>query len=276
MVWNLRGQCGGLHYKNGGVVHWRSRLDKIIEKIEAEDPDVLVLQEIDDTALAEALIQRLGGRYAHLFTHLGANAWGSSNGCMILTKCAIHNFTHANFSDSDWTRPRGLEIFEIKASPRDTSPCVRIIASSLAPGKEEQTKRMEQFSQIVNALAARTLALPTLFVSNINADRDHPDEGTYLSKHLYHSYRGDEPTHTDQLASQWTSRFTAKGEMIDFISLFKRNLPDGRTMPVIEKGIRVVECRLVKAFDETYNTKNSLSDHHGVFTLVGGLKPATP
>jgi hypothetical protein len=34
-------------------------------------PDVLILQEVYDTALAEAIVERLNVDYAHFFAHLG-------------------------------------------------------------------------------------------------------------------------------------------------------------------------------------------------------------
>jgi len=66
MTWNILGLCGGMHYDHGGVVAWPLRLDRIVQQIKSEDPDVLVLQEIYDGALGEALVAQLGGQICSL------------------------------------------------------------------------------------------------------------------------------------------------------------------------------------------------------------------
>lgn len=273
MTWNIRGDCTGLHYTEAGVVQWRLRLDRIVEKICQEDPDVLVLQAVYDTALVEALIEKLQDRYAHFFVHLGADIWGKVSGCMVMTKCAVQNFSHTDFANDIVWDKRGFATLEIKASPEDTAPCLRIIGAQLTAGKEAKKKRAEQVAQMIETLSCKTRSLPTLFVGNIHADRDSLDEGALLSRYLFHSYRDTEPTHTDQLVMQWKEQFTESGAMVDFISLFKRNLPQGGSLPVIEKGVRLIDCHLVKAFDEKFNTRTALSADNAVFAKFGGLKP---
>ena len=271
MTWNLRGHSGGLHYEHG-VIHWQSRVDRIVENIQAEQPDVIVLQEIYDTALVEKLVSQLGDQYAHFFTQLGKNTWGNTGGCMVITKCAVQRFTHTDFSNNDWQVNRGFETLEIKASPQDASPCARIIGTQLAPGKEAQEKRMEQVAQIVDALGRETFPMPTLFVGSLGIDRDSKEEGKLLTKYLYHSYRDKYPTQSDELGMQWAPIFDGQEESNDYISFFKRQTAEGKILPVIEKNIRMLNCHLVKGFDEDYNTKTALSDHHAVVTEFNGLR----
>lgn len=271
MTWNLRGHGGGLHYTHG-VVHWRSRLDSIVENIQKESPDVIVLQEIYDTALVEALVSRLGNQYAHFFTHLGKNVFGNSSGCMVITRCAISDFVHTDFTNNEWDVTRGFETIEIKAHPDDASPCMRIIGTQLTPGKEEKTKRVEQVSQIVNSLVKKTLPMPTLFVGSLGIDRDSEEEGKLLSQYLYHSYRGKAPTQSAELVKQWARLYEGQEESSDYISFFRRTLSNGAILPVVERDIRLRDCHLVKAFDESYDTKTALSDHHAIVTQFSGLK----
>ena len=273
LTWNIRGVGGGLHYE-GGVVHWRSRINPIVEEILKESPDVIVLQEIYDTALAETLIAKLGGRYAHFYIHSGANTWGNGDGCMVISKCAIHRFIHTDFTNNDNYRVnRGFDMLEIKAHPQDSAPCLRIIGTQLISGADVKNKRMNQITQIVDGLAKQTLPLPTLFVGSLHAHRDDEEEGSFLSGYLSHSYRDEDPTRSDRLAIQWNPDLQEQEESSDFISLFKRYTSDGKVLPVIEKNIRYLECRLVRGFDQEYNTKTALSDHHAVVTRMSGLKP---
>lgn len=271
MTWNIRGHGGGLHYAEGGVVHWKSRVDQIAEKILSENPHVIVLQEVCDTALVEALVDRLGGVYAHFYAHLGFSTWKSDNGCLVITKCAVESFSNTDFEKSD-EKVRGFQTIEIKTAPDAEAPCARIIGTQLTPGKGQQETRMEQIAEIVDTVARQKLSLPTLFVGNLNLDRDSQDEGAYLSQYLYHSYLAIEPTHSDALVSQWAPIFEGQEESRDFISFFKRSAPDGRTFPVLERGIRLIDSHLVRGYDENYNTKTAVSDHHAVVTTISGLR----
>lgn len=272
MTWNIRGHGGGLHYAEG-VVHWTSRADRIISAIQKESPDVLVLQEVYDTALIETLVKRLEDQYAHFYTHLGVKKWGEESGCVVITKCAVHDFSHTDFSKTDEKVNRGFEMLEIKLHPEDKTPCARIIGTQLSPSKEARFVRMNQIGQMVDALARQKFAVPTFFVGSLNVDRDDEEEGSYLSNYVHHSYRGEEPTYSTQLANQWAPIYSDQEESSDFISLVKREpIDDPRKFPVIEKGIRLIDSHLVEAFDLSYNTKTALSDHHAVVTTISGLK----
>lgn len=273
MEWNIRGHGGGLHYAEGGVVHWSSRIERILSEIAKEAPDVIVLQEVYDTALIETIVANLEDHYAHFYTHLGASIWGDEGGIMVITKCAVHQFSHTDFTETDWMIKRGFEVLEIQSMPGEAFPSARIVCTQLSAGKNAAEKRRNQVAQIIDRLAEEKIPAPTLFVGSLNIDRDSSKEGAYLSNYLYHSYLDDAPTHSKELISQWAPVFDGQEESSDFISFFKRNpLEDSRTFPVIEKGIRLVDSHLVRGFDEFYNTKTALSDHHAVVTEVSGLR----
>ncbi|PIS03284.1 MAG: hypothetical protein COT85_00980 [Chlamydiae bacterium CG10_big_fil_rev_8_21_14_0_10_42_34] len=261
MTWNIRGHGGGLHYDHG-VIHWSARVDRIVEKIQKENADVIVLQEVYDTALVETLIAKLGDSYANFFTHCG------ESGCMVISKCAVHNFAHQEFNNNSKVA-RGFECLEIKAFPDAKEPCARIIGTQLVPDANAQKLRVEQVAQIVDSLASKALNLPTLFVGSLHLDREADKE--LLSKYLYHSYRETGPTHSHELVSQWAPVFDGQERSSDFISFFKRNV-DGMNLPVVEKGISLLESHLVEGFDADYSTKTALSDHHAIVTTFSGLK----
>lgn len=264
MTWNLCGHCGGLHYVDGGMVHWRSRLNGIVEKIKTENPDILVLQQIYDTSLVESLIEKLGPDYAHFFVHLGINTWGTAGGCMVITKCAVHKFSHTDFENNDYMVNEGFETLELKAHPEDDLPCVRIIGTQIL--STDKGKSVQQMAQIIQDLGKEKLVMPTLFVGNIR------EQGEDLSKYLYHSYRGEGPTQTDEFYNQWTYNLNKTEKTSDFVSLFKRNISDGMVLPVTEK-IRLIDCHLVEAFTTPITHRPPpLSNHHAIVTRFDGLK----
>jgi endonuclease/exonuclease/phosphatase family metal-dependent hydrolase len=276
MNWNICGIGGGLSLDHGGVIHWRSRLGAIVAKIKAEDPDVLILQEVYDTALAEALVDQLKSDYAHFFMHLGPNVLGSVGGGMVISKCAVHDFSHTSFKNNRWTLNRGFASLELKASPQETLPCARVIGTHFIHGDEpgDQKNRMEQLAQIVGYLKRRIFAMPTVLAGDLNIERDEK-EGKILSSYFHHGYQGLFPTCTNRLTAQWDSKARSVwGETIDYISLFKSSVPGSGQLPVVDRGVILENCHLVEAFDASYNTKTALSDHHGLSCVVKGLRRA--
>lgn len=278
MSWNICGIGGGMSLDHGGVVNWRSRLDAIVDKIKTEDPDVLLLQEVYDTALAEALIERLQSDYVQFFTHLGPNVWGSVGGCMVISKCAVHDFSHTSFANNQWTLNRGFAALELKATPLDALPCARIIGTHLIHGEkaEDKTNRMQQVAQIVGHVARQTLAMPTVLAGDLNMERDQA-EGEILSSRLHHGYQALQPTCTNRLVAQWDFKARSVwGETIDYISLVKSTQPQGIRVPAVDENVTLENCHLVEAFDESYNTKTALSDHHGLVVVIKGLGTVMP
>jgi len=258
MTWNVCGIGGGLSLDHGGVIHWRARLDGIVQKIKAENPDVLVLQEIYDTALAEALIERLKEQYAHFYIHLGPNSLGSVGGCMVLSKCAVHAFSNTSFNNNSWDLNRGFASLEIKPTPT-SEPCARIIGTHLihSTGREGAERRMEQVAQIAAYVGSQKLPLPTVLMGDLNTERDQYEATRALDHHVKHCYTGPTPTCTNELTAQWEGKpAKTPSETIDYISLFSTSKAE------------LNRSSLVEAFDKTYNTKTALSDHHGIVATL--------
>ena len=259
MTWNICGIGGGMHYDHGGVISWRSRLDRIVQTIQREKPDVLILQEIYDTELAEALRKKLGSQYVHFFTHLGPNVWGSEGGLMVATKNALCNFTHTSFVNNDWTLNRGFATFELQNSRGQ--PYLRIVGTHLIHGtnNEKRKVQIEQIHQAIQELPH----LPTVIAGDLNIERD--EEGReILSPLLIHGYLGQQPTCTNRLVEQWYE--TTKGapdETIDYISLFKKHA--GQT--------RIKDCKTLEdGFNpKTFDTRTALSDHQPLIACIRGL-----
>lgn len=256
MTWNICGLAGGFSFDHGGVLPWRDRFDEIIKTVKIENPDVLVLQEIVDTDLAEAIIAKLNTDYAHFFIHLGPSIWGVGSGCMVLSKCAVHDFSFTSFSTNDWTLNRGFASLEIKEKPEDEKPCLRILGTHLIHGKPEEahSTRMSQLAQMIDSIAQKTL-LPTIITGDLNIERDEK-EGEDLTPILHHAYLSSDYTCTNKLLAQWDGRQHPE-ELIDFISAVK-GLPE----------IAFEHVHIVPAHEPDYNPLTARSDHHG---LVGEI-----
>ena len=242
MTWNILGLCGGMHYDHGGVVAWPLRLDRIVQQIKSEDPDVLVLQEIYDGALGEALIAQLGDNYAHFYTHLGPNVWGTEGGVMVVTKCAVEKFQSISFETNDWTMNRTFAILDLGN--------VRIVGTHLMHGKDDdvRVRQLNQIKKVLDPLPPK----PTLLVGDLNREYN-----STFPFQLTHGYRADQPTCTNRLNSHWTGRYEEE-ETIDYISLLEGS------------KAHLEECHLVRAFEES--TQTALSDHHGLVLTIKGFE----
>lgn len=259
-VWNVCGIAGGMHYDHGGVNTWKARLEKIVKMVRDSDSDVCILQEIYDGALAEALIQHLKGDFAHIYTHMGNTLMGNVGGLMILSKCAVHKFTHEEFHNDSWQLKRGFATVEVKKDPSDPLPCARIIGTHLI--HDSPKNRAEQVAQIVSDLAKRQLDLPTVIGGDLNIEFNSK-ERSVLDPYFEHGDFGLEPTCTNRLVAQWDpSKPPVPEEKIDYISVVKKvALPEGSWLAV-KNNVQLTDCRMIQAFDESYDTKTAVSDHH--------------
>jgi hypothetical protein len=248
LTWNVRGYGGGLHYDHG-VVHWRSRIDGIVDQILKERPHVVVLQEVADISMREALIERLQDVYAHFYIHL------QESNCIVITQCAVAAFSFTPLVDSKL----GFSTLEIKASKDARYPAVRIIGTQLSDAAEEI--RYDQIDQIIQSVAKQKLAIPTLLVGSLHIDRA---TDTILSQYLAHTYLKDAATHSGQLAKQWSDKVGGFEDQSDYISFFKPVKYRSGTLPVAVRGVRLYDSHLVEAF-KGCDTKTALSDTHGVF-----------
>ena len=260
MFWNVCGIGGGMPKDHGGVDNWNVRLDGLVQKILAENPDVLVLEEIYDAALGEALISRLKDLFPHLFAHVGPRPIGSTSGLMVFSKYPVHDFSYTLFTENDWAQNRGYTTLEIKATPEATEPVLRIVGTHLSYKPEEAEKRALQISQIINELATKTLKLPTIIGGDLNF-KDQEEAAT-LSKYMKYGYLGTEPTVTQRLMEKWYLKtIDERDEIIDQIAILKQT-------PEIDDQIAIVECHLNDAFDEKFDTSTALSDHKAVIGTI--------
>ncbi len=244
MTWNVCGLSGGMHYQLGGLIPWRKRVDRIIEKIQEQDADVVVLEEVFDADLAEIIIARLKNQYAHFYIHLNPNLLGLPSGGMAFTKGACNVKTH-DFHNNDWMITRGFVSLDLKRSAQEADPFIRIIGTHMYQGygAKGHAKRQEQFEQI------RTQAseMPTVVMGDFNMERDQ------MPAWLNNSYTGSDITCTNVFTGKWTGKKQPNEEIIDNIAT--------------AGNVDASKCQLIDVF-EGYRTKEALSDHQPLVTTV--------
>ena len=181
---------------------------------------------------------------------------------MVLSKCAVSKFSNTSFDQNEWTLNRGFATLELKANPTDNLPCASIIGTHLAHGttKKDAEIRKRQVEQIVDFIEGSETTLSTILTGDLNIERESK-ELEVLSK-FEHGYKGKEQTATNELIAQWDLKKKEElHETIDYMSLYRNDASDATSS--------LQGCELVKAFDESYNTRSALSDHHA---LIGHFK----
>jgi len=261
MSWNICGISGGMSLDHGGVVDWRKRFPAICRCIRKEDPDVLVLQEVYDTLLAERLIDELGELFAHFYIHLGPNTLGSTSGCMILSKYKPNTFSFQPFQNNDWSLTKGFATLVLK--DKEEKWQLRVIGTHLLHGTSEQDAggRENQVKEILDSLPLdEKCRSATLLAGDLNIEKSTLKPKHPLAEHFTHFVEKG-PTASNRMASLWKRETPdVAEETIDYISLHKK---------ASLKMCQHLETKILKVFDDTspMAMKAALSDHHAILSV---------
>ncbi len=262
MNWNVCGTWGGFGRSNGGIIEWRKRLEELVRKIEEADSDVLVLEEVYDTALAEKLIERLKDKYAHFFTNMGPNVFGSVGGLFVATKFSVNRFSHTSFENNDWTLNRGFAAIELgKGKPFATVIGTHLIhgdkpvdETKVPDSKNPHKKRLDQINQIVKQVADKAFKSPAFIAGDLNMlPKDIPAGKFHLPN--------------DQIAVTCTNRFIQHGwdpkkedaeERLDYIAEVQNG--------AAKATVAVKQLGIIEGKDKT--SKTAASDHDALVATI--------
>jgi len=247
MNWNVCGIWGGISRSNGGVLEWQKRFDGILREIQNADADVLILEEIYDTALAEKLVDSLKGKYAHFYTVNGPSVWGSVGGLFMATKFPVRQYTHTSFDNNDWTLNRGFGTLEIGSKEK---PFATVIGTHLIHGKAD-AKRTEQIAQLTNSVAQKTF--PAFVAGDLNLS---PEKLAQAAVHPA-TEQNTGMTCTDKFIREgWNPKNTCPDERLDYIAQVKNEAPKVR---VVVKQLGLLNGK---------NTQTALSDHDAMVAQI--------
>lgn len=99
LSWNICCVGGGYSISDGGVAPWQDRIDAIVEKIEAQDAEIVCLYETFDTTSAlylEKKLQEMG--YRDIYLNIGALRLGVSSGMLVASKYRTQRADFTPFS----------------------------------------------------------------------------------------------------------------------------------------------------------------------------------
>jgi endonuclease/exonuclease/phosphatase family metal-dependent hydrolase len=109
---------GKLSLLYGGMLPWKSRIQKIAAKINQIDADVVCLQEVFEGKSAQMLYEMMKDKYTHFYINIGPRTFGFtegsaglSSGLFIASKIKMENPEYIPFEKSGIHMKRGFSLF---------------------------------------------------------------------------------------------------------------------------------------------------------------------
>jgi exonuclease III len=260
-TWNILGFPAGLNYQCGGCITLRKRFSGIAERIHRENPDILILQEcLIDATTFEMFLKEFKDKYTHFFIHNGPNKWGVESGLLIMTKCAVSDYTFTPFKNNDWTRNPGFVTMKIKQAGL---PAVAIIGTHMqhGPSDADTRKRTLQLAQIHQYAQSLTDVDAVILAGDLNIDTAIKKEReiTKIDELLVGIPLHGEHTCTNEFNRlRYPEDKSPPSECVDQIALIKRTEADA--------GRKIVQnLTVVPVYNNAQGVPDStiaLSDHN--------------
>jgi endonuclease/exonuclease/phosphatase family metal-dependent hydrolase len=174
---------GGLPIPLGGMRPPRARMEKLAEKIRAEDPDVVVMQELAFDP-AHQLYGKIKDRYAHFFTRIGPNPPLMESGLFVASKYPVLGAGFIPFPGQFGIKRGAFWI--------ETPKCfVFTTHLEFGHGRDGAAKRKEQTDLIWEKIKTFREKKPCFLLGDLNMDESHYQElglgekfqNPYLDKH---------------------------------------------------------------------------------------------
>jgi endonuclease/exonuclease/phosphatase family metal-dependent hydrolase len=264
MTWNILGFPAGMNYTCGGCIPFRKRFSRIAQLIHSEKPEIVILQEcLLDASIFEMIITRFKDQYAHFFIHNGPNKWGTESGLLVMTKCAVADYTFTPFDNNKWTMKRGFATLTIKA--QEGLPAFTVIGTHMEAGysPENVEKRKEQLAQIHSHAKGLANVTTAILVGDLNIDAARDAERKDLDQVLDHVYAQGQATCTNELnrLRYPENKFPAE-EWVDQITIIKRDT-------ISELALR--EFKVIPVYNNLegkIDSVKALSDHNALVATV--------
>jgi endonuclease/exonuclease/phosphatase family metal-dependent hydrolase len=263
MSWNVFGFPAGMNYTCGGCIPFRHRFAKIAEQIRNQKADIVILQECwMDASVSEAFVDEFKDEYAHFFIHNDPNKLGLESGVLVMTKCAITNYTFTPFNNNPWTLSRGFATLSIPA--RKNQPAFAVIGTHLhdGPSPVDAQKKTDQLKQIHDHAKSLSDVNAVILAGDLNMNAATPEVQKILGEVLvnFHS-TGLETCTTEMNKIRYPDDPSPPKEWIDQVSIIKRN--EHTTFSF--GAFKIIEVYRV---DGKIDSKTALSDHNAVVAVL--------
>lgn len=261
-----------------------TRLDRLIEQIKEQDPDVLCLNEVYDINDAHYITNALKDRYAHFVLNCGPRSIGPSSGLFFATKFAASNVEFIPFPKEMLVEnakycEKGALFVDIK----DSQGKLATVALTHAQHSDavrhgtnaEKQARADELKFIFDRISTKDRVILT---GDLNMDDQEMQESqnapiyNQFSK-AYQYFSGDDEDFTWG-GDLWYVGFGNRGNSLVRASDRKepRKASTGCNLDhTMVKGLTKIETVLTKdptPYDPNKISKDSLSDHRGLLSTI--------
>ncbi len=267
LSWNVCCVGAGYAISDGGVLPWDARIERIVERILAQDADVNCLYETFDFRAAFYIQQRLLAHgYAHCYFNIGPRAVGVNSGILVASKYRIHNPEFTTFPVETLVgrtkgATKGVFAFDLQS---EGGSFARVFATHLQHSEEcmhatpdEQAARAAQMQIIVEKIRA-VMGRCVVVTGDLNLD-----DAEYRASNWQHLFQKGDRYH-DPVRTWGGDAFCAA--LVGKRASTPLNLD--HTMMLRDSG-RALSTALV---DVGYNahlfTREALSDHAGLRSQI--------
>ncbi|MEK7340524.1 MAG: endonuclease/exonuclease/phosphatase family protein [Candidatus Rhabdochlamydia sp.] len=262
LSWNICCVGGGYSISDGGVMPWPFRIDNIIAKINEEDPDILALYEVMDTAAGFHLYEKLQERYAHFYFNIGPRAIGPSSGIFVASKAEIKNPEFTPFPKQILVgrtkiSEKGVFSFDVYVEEKK----VKVYATHLQhseqpqyPTEEEVEARKKEMDLIIKKAHQETGNI--IVTGDLNLDNAEYAKSSWVETFQDVSFdeNGSRTWGGDEFCAKMVGKRDSGPLNLDYTLITKKSEINGKTS-LVETG-----------YDDTRFTIDALSDHKGLLS----------
>lgn len=271
LSWNVCFLEGGISMLFGGVLPWQKRMDRIVNKIQELDADILCLQEVFSPEASHTLLQRLQSQYTHFYYDMGPNPIGFSmknlgipGGLFVASKYPLkeENFIPYKKEETPSYRAYGFFSADIYSKGKKLA---HLITTHLQPGSEieDRNYRLLQTKAISHTL--KEMKFPALLCGDFNIVKNSQEAQEIFTLYESAPYQGLDWTCCELRDYWWktkqdTTAFLAlphEKEWLDYFFYLKgssKNPPHLFTEILVANDLNFPE--------------DALSDHQILFTTI--------
>ena len=267
LSWNVCFVAGGYVLSDGGVLPWKERIDRVIEKIGDIDADVVSLYEVFDTNAAFILEEKLREKgYVHIYFSIGAKGFGPSSGIFVASKYAIENPEFIPFSQESLVgrtklATKGVFAFDLVSEAKSFT---RIYATHLQhseepefPTEEEVKARSMQMQMILEQMQKRS-DTHAILTGDLNLDDAEFESSAWqkLVDRQLRDFQGEMTWGGDQYSAKLMEKRPSAALNLD------------HTLVLKEAPLAIETTLVPTGFDGAEFRQEALSDHAGLLTKI--------
>lgn len=255
----------------GGVLPWENRIERIMNKIQDLDPDILCLQEVFSSKAGLAIVENLKSKYAHFYYSMGPNPIGFSvdtlgipGGLFVASKYPLKNENFTSFTKEQTPLYRTYGFFTANIYNKD-KPIAHLVTTHLQPGYEEKDKEYRALQSKAILSNLQDIKIPTLLCGDLNIAKGSFEAQEIFKPYESSSYQGIDWTCCELRDYWWKAKQNVEQfsslppdkEWLDYFLYLKNS---SKIAPKFSTQIIVV--------NDLANPENALSDHQLLFTTI--------